>query len=197
MDNTILDNVNKDKIESVYADISENVTYFDETVKGIVDAESTHLDSLMQKIYQDLSAVDIELPVPAIEKYLLELSNVVYFMGPKLEKLSVRSDMAKAAAREVYNNSYLESSIKGIDGKAKITVAENQATAERASIYQSVVQNMYEHATKQLRFKIDAANTMISSLSKVLSRRIQEMQLSSTIDRNTVSGKTVLLENRG
>ena len=56
--------------------------------------------------------------------------------------------------------------------KKKPTVAENQAVADAASIYESCVNSIYERAYKVVKFKIDAAQTMISTLSKMLSRRI-------------------------
>jgi hypothetical protein len=87
--------------------------------------------------------------------------------------------MARSAEKEVYNRAYLNNQIKDSEKKNKTTVAENQAVAEQESQYESVISLIYEHAYKIVKFKIDAAKDMVGTLRKIISRRMQEEQLSS------------------
>ena len=82
--------------------------------------------------------------------------------------------MSEQARKEVYNKAYLDNQSDISELKKKPTVAENQAVADAASIYESCVNSIYERAYKVVKFKIDAAQTMISTLSKMLSRRISQ-----------------------
>ena len=123
-----------------------------------------------------------------MEKYFLELTNLIYFMGDKLEQLSIHSDMSKASEREVYNKAYLANQVKDSDRKNKTTVAENQAVAEEESKYEAVVNSIYDHAYKIVKFKIDAAKDMVGTLKKVISRRMQEEHLASFSTNKTYVG---------
>lgn len=178
---TIISNVDTVAIKEMMEDTDDNVKYFNDVSKETADKYTKHLDELMQTLYRVIKKQEFGEDVSSkdLEHYYLELTNLIYFMGNKLEQLSIYGDMAKSAEKEVYNKAYLSNQIKDSDKKNKTTVAENQAVAEQESQYESVVSLIYEHAYKIVRFKIDAAKDMVGTLRKVISRRMQEEQLSS------------------
>ena len=176
---TFLYGVDTDKVSSLINDTNENVKYFNDTASQIASEQTKHLDELMQKLYLIVRKPD-DVDTTVLENYYLELTNLLYFMGDKLEQLGVYSDMSKAAAKEVYNSAYLSNQIKDVDKKNKTTVAENQAVAEQKSQYEQVVNSIYEHAYKIVKYKIDAGFEMINTLRKVISRRMQEENLGSS-----------------
>lgn len=147
------------------------------SVLGIIDrivlAETEALDNIMKDIHDNI--IDADYPDTAlIEKYFLELSNCLYFMAERVEKLGMWDAVGKIQYKETYNNAYMNPNIE----KAKPTVAELTALAEGASTYDQVASEIYSKAYKIIKGKIDAADTMISTLSKLVSKRISEMQLS-------------------
>ena len=178
---TIIYRVDKDAITEMMEDTDENVEYFNNVAKETADKYTKHLDELMQTLYRVIKKPEfgVEIPAKDLEHYYLELTNLIYFMGNKLEQLSIYGDMARSAEKEVYNKAYLHNQIKDSEKKNKTTVAENQAVAEQESQYESVVALIYEHAYKIVKFKVDAAKDMVGTLRKVISRRMQEEQLSS------------------
>ena len=89
--------------------------------------------------------------------------------------VGIKADVSKAARQEVYNSAYLNNQSMDPDKKSKTTVAENVAVAEEESKYQTVIQSIYERVYKIIKFKIDAGYELLSSLKKVLSRRMQEI----------------------
>lgn len=177
LNQTFLSNADTDRITQVMQETEENSAYFEDTSLRVVEAYTQSLDDLMKAIYQDIILVDYPSEL-TLEKYFLELTNTVYFMGEKLESLGVRDDMSRAQYKEVYNSAYLGNQIKDVEKKNKTTVAENQAVAENAALYENTVNSIYSRAYKIFRYKIDAANEMIKSLSKIISRRMQESNLS-------------------
>lgn len=177
LNQTFLSNADTERITSVMQETEENSAYFEDTSLRVVEAYTQSLDDLMKAIYQDIILVDYPSEL-TLEKYFLELTNTVYFMGEKLESLGVRDDMSRAQYKEVYNAAYLGNQIKDVEKKNKTTVAENQAVAENAALYENTVNSIYSRAYKIFRYKIDAANEMIKSLSKIISRRMQESNLS-------------------
>lgn len=174
---TYLDNVDTDKVSALLDATSKNVEYFNNVTKKVTESYSTHLDVLMQNFYQKHKEIK-DIPTEELENLYLELTNLLYFMGDKLEQLGIHNDMSKAAKQEVYNKAYLDNQIKDSDKKNKTTVAENAAVAENASQYESVVNSIYERAYKILKYKIDAGYEMVNTLRKVISRRMQETDLS-------------------
>ena len=57
--------------------------------------------------------------------------------------------------------------------------ATGTANAETASLYDTTLSDVYNKAYKTLKNKISAAETMISTLSKILGHRMQESQLTT------------------
>lgn len=171
-------NVDKDRVVSLMGDTQSNVEYFNNAVKDTVKAYSEALDNLMADLYED--CIKKKNPSDEIlENYFLELTNMLYFMGEKVESLGVYADMSKAAAKEVYNKAYLGNQIKDeIDKKNKTTIAENVAVAENKSQYETVVGAIYDHAYKIVKNKVDAGYEMVGTLRKIISRRMAETQLS-------------------
>lgn len=179
---TFLNNINTEKVETLLEQTKTNAEYFNTVTKKVVQEYSKDLDILMGTITKIINDRDIE--TYEIERFFLELSNMVYFMGSKLEQLGVFSDMADAAEKEVFNKAYLEYQVKDIDKKNKTTVQETTSYAQGQSQYETIITNIYEHAYKLIKFKIDAAQTMISTLSKLLSKRMQDDQFANNSSLN-------------
>lgn len=189
---TFLANVDEEKVQELLNNTNANVEYFNKVSAETAIKYTELLDKLMRKIYSN--AVSKEATDEQLEKYYLELTNTVYFMGDKLEQLNISCDMAKASEKEIYNKAYLANQIKDTEKKNKTTVAENQAVAEQESQYEAVVSSIYDHAYKMVKFKIDAAKDMINTLRKIISRRMQEQQLSS-FGNNKISNNSAFMED--
>ena len=182
--NTYLNDIDTEQVTKLLNETQENTQYFQDIVSKVVQTYCIGLDQVMKDIYTDIIQVDYPA-TEIIEKYFLSLSNYVYFMGEKLEMLGTYDAMSKSAYKQVYNTAYLNNQVKDVDKKNKTTVAENQAIAENAALYEGTVNDIYNRAYKIVKNKIDAAQTMISTLSKVLSKRIQEQQFSQS--QNNIS----------
>ena len=186
-----LDNIDVNKVEKLIKNTEDNSQYFQQLTFNVVKDYVESLDILMNKIYNDIILVD-QPPLNTLENYFLELSNCLFFMGDKLEKLGIYDSLSKSAYKEIYNTAYLNyTDIGSIETKKKPTVAEITANAEKESQYESIMSDIYAKAYKIVKNKIDAASTMLNSISKIISKRMVEMQLNSF----TPSGKTILNEN--
>ena len=187
---TFLNNVDVDTINKLVDETTNNVEIFQNMVDKVVRSYSESLDNLMNAIYKDIIVVD-QAPLNTLENYFLELSNMLYFMGDKLERLGVYDVMSKNAYKEIYNTSYLGLSSNVTESKKKPTVAELTAQAESDAQYEGIVNDIYAKAYKIVKSKIESANTMLSAISKIISKRMSEMQLNSV----TPTGKQILNEN--
>ena len=186
---TFLNNIDIDKVSTLMEETQLNVEYFEKITNSVVHSYSSDLDELMNKIYNDILMKD-QPPLNTLEKYFLELSNCLYYMGDKLEHLGVYDVMSKNAYKEVYNKKYLGLTDIG-ESKKKPTVAELTAMAENEAQYEGIVNDVYAKAYKIVKNKVDAATIMLNSISKIISKRMTEMQLNSV----TPSGKQILNES--
>ena len=177
MSDNSLTNLEDDKLIGTLQSVNDTSSYFEDTLLQIVTAHSDVLDDLMKNIYLDVIQVDYP-SIDTLEKYFLELTNTLYFMGEKLELLGIRDTVSKSQYKEAYNKAYLANQIKDSDRKNKTTVAENQAVAETAALYESAVNDIYKKAYQLVSYKIDAGSEMIKTLSKIITKRLNEMQLS-------------------
>lgn len=176
---TYLNNVDTEKVERLVKETRDNVQYFNASVDALVREYCTDLDRLMGDIKQKLQGDIQDITDFDLERYYMNLSSTIYSMCENQEQMGVFADMSKAAQKEVFNGAYLDNQVKDTDKKNKTTVAELTAIGEEASKYETVVSNIYQHAYQMIKLKIDAAKAMAQTIHKIISRRMQEMQLSA------------------
>ena len=193
----ILDSLDKNKIDKILSETNENMEYFNEVFDRVVDSYTRSLDEIMAEIHDNIVMKDYP-STDILEKYLLKLSNCIYFISERAEKLGVYDALTKSAFKETYNNIYLEnqSSNVGVVGAKKPTVAESTAIAENGSVYEATINDLYNRVYKTVKSKLDSANTMLSSISKLISRRMTEMQMNYSFPTNysQTTGKQILNE---
>ena len=166
------------QIESKLETTKENVSYISEIADKVVGAYTRSLDSLMQEIYKNVVEND-NASNNDLEKYFLRLTNTLYFMGEKLERLGLHDDVSKAQFREAYNNAYLDAQTS-LSAQGKPTVAMLTISAENGSVNETVVNAIYSRSYKTFKFKVDSGFEMVKTLSKIISKRMTENQLQDT-----------------
>lgn len=163
------------EVQSAATMAENNAEYYTNISDKLVEAYSNDLDLLMNRVRAD--CIETEPSDKVLEMYTLELSNALYFVGQKLETIGIKEDLTKMAAKEAYNNAYLHHMETG-DAKKKPTVAELTALSEDDAKYQTVINSIYARVYRQVKYKVDAAYEMLSSIRKIISKRMQELQLS-------------------
>jgi hypothetical protein len=169
----------KQQIETRMPEIENYSTDVTTILSDVVSQYTKNLDEIMCGIERDILQVT-NPAIYTIEQYFLNLSSCLYFMCEQVEKLGVYDSISKSKAQETYNNSYLQYQFDNTDKKKKPTVAELTAMAENDSLYDKTVNDIYNKAYKIVKNKVSAAETMISTLSKILSHRVQESQMTMT-----------------
>ena len=201
---SILTDLDTSKIKEQMDNTEENMKYFNLVFDQVLDSYTRSLDEIMAEIHDEI--VEKEYPsTDVLEKYLLKLSNCIYFISERTERLGIYDALTKTAFKETYNKIYLEnqSSNVGVVGGKKPTVAESTAIAENGSVYEATINDLYNRVYKTVKTKIDSANTMLGSISKIISRRMSEAQMSysttnsfnQVVNSSTQTGRSRLLED--
>lgn len=192
MSSSKLEQISLSELDQMSTQISIYVNDFMTPLNDVLKSYSEDLDILMIKVRKEVFA-DASPSSDTLERYLSQLTAVLYFMGEKLEQLNTFVYMSSAQEKEVYNNIYLENRIKSSDKTNKMTVAELQSLSEEGSKTNNVLTAIYKRAYSSMKYKIEAAQEMIRSISKILSKRMQEESMTNTRVINT--GKQILNES--
>ena len=171
--------VDKDNIINIMESVDSNSNIITEIANDVISQHLCDLQSIMVNLNNEITSGDF-IPTNTLEKYYLELNGCLYFCGEEMEKLGIRSDISKALARQKYNTVYLDSRVKASDGKNKTTAAELASISEEASKEENTVNMIFDRVYKILKYKIDSAYEMLNTLRKVISKRMQDSQLSNT-----------------
>lgn len=182
----MIKDLDTEKVDKLMEETTENSAYFENIVKTLVDTYCADLDSLMTDLYRDLTQEDA-ITTDSVERYYAELTNLLYFMSDRIEKLNIYGDIAKAASKEVFDKKYLESSSERDEkGKSKRTVAENQSIASLGSQYESVVSQTYEHAYRTVKMKVENASEMVTTLKNILKKRVSDEYLNNQLSKSNL-----------
>lgn len=147
-----------------------NSSTIQKQVEEIIEVYSSELDEYMQFVRgilrnDEQPPTDVEL-----DDFALNLSTLIYFTSVGAEQMGIRDDLSRAAYKEAYN--VARSMI------TKGTVADKNVQAEIDATAEKVVNIVYSKAYKILKAKVESAQEVLSSVKKVISRRMGETALS-------------------
>lgn len=150
--------------------IEENAAELDRTIADIIERYSGELDDYMTFIMgilrnDEQPPTDVEL-----DDFAMRLSTLIYFTSVGAEQMGIRDDLSHSAYKEAYNTA-----------RALLktgTVADKNTQAELDAMTERVVNIVYNKSYKILKAKVDSAQEVLSSVKKVMSRRMNEYELS-------------------
>lgn len=150
--------------------IEQNSTELDKTIADITERYSGELDEYMQFIISILRN-DEQPPTDAeLDDFALRLSTLIYFTSVGAEQMGIRDDLSHSAYKEAYNvaRAVLKTG----------TVADKNTQAELDTMTERIVNIVYNKSYKILKAKVESAQEVLSSVKKVMSRRMNEYELS-------------------
>lgn len=156
-------------IKEAKTDIDNKSSSIEEVVNDIIKVYAFDLDNLVLAISQDINKNELDsLTDQQLESYCLRLSALMYFVGAGQELIGLREDIANAIYKENYNSQY---------SIAEGTIADKKASAELDTQDDALVNMVYNHAQKIMQSKLDYAVHLLTSIRRVLSRRIEQMKM--------------------
>lgn len=155
--------------------IMKNVDSISDTIKEISDKL---VNNYCKPLDVEMSVIRLELREnnsltdDTLEKHILELANILYFIGSAQEDLGIKEDTCKTIRQEVYSKAREQATGK--------TVADKTAQAELISQAETMTLAIYSRAYKKVKLRMDTGYEMLNSLKKVMNKRITEMELSNS-----------------
>lgn len=140
----------------------------EEMVTEIVSKYADDLDKYIYNIERVLNNPDEEIDDNDLNRIMIRLSTYAYFVGSKSELAAIRKDVSEMVRNEKYNNFFMN-----ISG----TVANKTAEATSQIHEEAVIAIIYDRVYKILKIKYDSTVRLIDTVKKIISMRIQQMQL--------------------
>lgn len=164
----IFGQLNPEDVNRIKLHVEDNSSVVDEIVQGIIEPYVKDLDTYVKFIASCLKDGNNPPSDSELEDFCMNLSTYIYFAGGFQERLGIRADIAEAVRKEAFNSARDDK-----DG----TVQDKNSRAEIASQQEQIVSICYSRAYKTVKAKIENAMELQSSCKKVLTRRMQEYQL--------------------
>lgn len=164
-----LSDIDNEKINNIKGSVESYSSQIDSIVLSIVNPVSKKLDDYVRFISEILQDGQEPPTTSELEDFCMNLSTQIYFVGGASEHLGIRDDISKAVYKDMYHTARASQE----DG----TVADKDSLAELSSQQELIVNICYNRAYKIMKSKVDNAQELLSSCKKVLSHRMQEMEL--------------------
>ena len=173
LNSALSSNVDIDKVHKNNERVESLTAVVRDMVKSIVDEACKGLDEYMAQIDEILCDKDNPVSDDELEDFTLNLPSLLYLVSARREELKVKEDVAKAVHKDVYNR---------VREKAQGTVADKDTAADLAAQSEAITVIVLQRAGSTIKTREEAAWEMLNSVKKVLTRRIEEIRLSSQND---------------
>lgn len=161
------------KIENIRRRVEADSKSIDEIVDSIIQPYCEELDKYVDFIKSILKDEANPPTAQELDDFCINLSTYLYYAGGMQERLGIKDDIARAIYKEMYH-SYRDSIEKG-------TVSDKDSLAELASQQEALVSMAYKRAYGIMKMKVAAGQELLSSVKKVISRRITELELTKIV----------------
>lgn len=172
--------IDKKKIEVLQERINNNSKLINDLTNKLVADYCKQLDDYVRFIQSILQDDKHPPTAQELDDFVMQLPVLLYFCGEAQENLGIKTDVAKAVKQEKYNEIY--ATIKG-------TIADKTSASELQVQSETVAHIIYDRAYKIVKEKMNAAYELLSSVKKVISRRMNENTLANIDDGRFNNGK--------
>lgn len=161
-----------DIMKSVLVD-EGNYKLIERIVDDIVESCCGDLTRKVEEFSKIVMDKNRDLTDTELDYMIMELPCLIYFASDKQESLGLKGDLSKMRGKDLYNRIFVETIGK---------LAEKEGAAELATQRETLTSEIFSTAYKRVKFKVDIALELISSLKKVISRRIATSEYSGGED---------------
>lgn len=164
-----LDEIDRESVSGVKTKVEDHSQVLSDIVNEIIEPYCKDLDRYVMFIKDCLHGGETPPTNDELDDFCMNLSTLIYFAGGMCEQLGIRDDISKAVYKEVYNDA--RSSL------SEGTIADKDSIAELQAQQEQITSVCYNRAYRIVKAKVDAAQELLASCKKVLTRRCQELEL--------------------
>lgn len=166
---SIYDNIQLDQVKKIRLQVEDNSNIINNIVNEIIQPYCKDLDKYVEFIRDILKDGENPPSADELDDFCLNLSTYIYFAGGLCEQLGIRDDISKAVYKEMYHTARAS--------QEKGTVADKDSLAELSAQQEQLTNICYKRAYAIMKSKVSNAQELLSACKKVISRRMQEAEL--------------------
>lgn len=177
-ESALVTDIDINKVRALQRQVTTNSRIINGIVDRLVSSYCKQLDDYVTYIGNILKDAETPPTDDELDRFALNIPVFLYFTGEAQEALGIQEDVAEAAKLEIYNEVFND--LQG-------TIPDKTAKAELATQSEYIVHVAYQRAYKKVKLRMDAANELLQSVKKVISRRISAYEL-SRVDPQRIGG---------
>lgn len=158
-----------DRADEIRSKVNKDSDAIMQIVDDIITPYCSELDKYVDFIKSIMTDVDNPPTSAELDDFCMNLSVYIYYAGGMQERLGIKDDIARAIYKEMYHTCR--------DSIEKGTVADKDSLAELASQEEALISMAYKRAYGIMKAKVAAAQEILSSIKKIISRRMAEAEL--------------------
>lgn len=156
-------------IEKIQSKVDFDSEQLQQIVNSIVEPYIKDLDGYVGFVRELVTDKDNPPTAQELDDFCMNLSVYIYYASGMQEQLGIKDDIARAIYKEMYHSSR--------DSLTGGTIADKDSIAELKSQQELITSMLYKRAYSQVKAKVSAAQELLSSCKKVISRRITELEI--------------------
>jgi hypothetical protein len=164
-----LEDIDLKSVSGVRTKVEGHSTVLSDIVDSIIEPYCKDLDRYVMFIRDCLKDGETPPTNDELDDFCMNLSTLIYFAGGMCEQLGIRDDISKAVYKEVYNDAR--------SALSEGTIADKDSIAELQAQQEQITSVCYNRAYRIVKAKVEAAQELLASCKKVLTRRTQEWEL--------------------
>lgn len=164
-----LTDVDRKAIGGIQLRVENHSDVLSNIVNEIIEPYCKDLDRYVMFIKECLHDGETPPTNDELDDFCMNLSTLIYFAGGMCEQLGIRDDISRAVYKEVYNDAR--------SALSEGTIADKDSIAELQAQQEQITSVCYNRAYRIVKAKVEAAQELLASCKKVLTRRCQEFEL--------------------
>ena len=161
--------IDNDKVSAVRKKVELDSDKISEIVNDIIKPYCEDLDKYIGFIRDILKDGENPPTAQELDDFCMNLSVLIYYASAMQEQVGIKDDISRAIYKEMYHSCR--------DSIEKGTVADKDSLAELASQQEYLTSVCYKRAYSVMKAKVGAAQELLASCKKIISRRITELEL--------------------
>lgn len=133
-----------------------------------VNKLTNELDILIEMMHKKINKEGYEISDKELEKLIIRLPILIYELNNVLMKAGIKEDLSKIIRQTNYNEAYVVQ-----EG----TIADKKSAAELQIKEELLLETTWKRSVKIISQKMDIAQELLSSCKKILSKRMEEINL--------------------
>lgn len=160
--------ISENKLSSCNTLLDNAESIIGTTIINSVNELTNELDELMEMMHKKINKEGYEISDKELEKLIIRLPILIYELNNVLMKVGIKEDLSKIIKQTNYNEAFVVQ-----EG----TIADKKSGAELAIKEEMLLETTWKRSVKIISQKMDIAQELLSSVKKILSKRMEEISL--------------------